>query len=507
MSENRDQPAAAGTQGTAPVPAFDPDATLSGPIVPDDPDATVSGPLAEILKKDDADPEITIKPLPKADDPDATYSGPLFDPDATVSSPGPRRRKNPFQPKALPEALQANLAALGGLNPLVAFANPILSAVPQLRAAESHPDPARLKETLQDLVEAFEAGAGNAGTSDEVLEASVYALCCLADDAAASTAWGSDWEKSGLLKVMRDETGGGAEFFELLKAMQEKPAADADLLELLYICLALGFEGRYRGTEGGIEELGRIRAALHAMVTRHRPRPDALSTRWQGVPADFVPKAKAPKALVAPAAKPGWGRAGAAVAAMLVVLVGYFSLRQPAPGPVETKPVEVAASAPASATTSSTPAAAPVAVPASSLREALATQAKDGRVTLGESKGDGVIALRDDRQFPSGQVEPSPAARAVLESVGAALDPVPGNIVVRGYADGVPVRVDGAFASNQELSAARAAAAAKVLASKLARPQRVTSEGAAEADPIAPNDTEENRAKNRRVVILVGPKP
>ena len=59
-----------------------------------------------------------------------------------------------------------NLAALGGLNQLIAFANPILSAIPQIGVARSHPDPERLKETLQDLVEAFEAGAGKAGVSD-----------------------------------------------------------------------------------------------------------------------------------------------------------------------------------------------------------------------------------------------------------------------------------------------------------------------------------------------------
>src|SRR4051812_10292788 len=103
-------------------------------------DATISGPLEKPMPqglarlKDsplgDADPEITISPAPRAIDPDATFSEPLteFDPDATVSNPGGgRRRSNPFAPKALPEALQANLAALGGLNPLVAFANPILS--------------------------------------------------------------------------------------------------------------------------------------------------------------------------------------------------------------------------------------------------------------------------------------------------------------------------------------------------------------------------------------------
>ena len=136
----------------------DPDATISGPLAPrDDPDATVTGPMAALMKLGDQDPEDTLKPQPRVDDPEDTFNGAFadFDPDATVSSPTVmRRRANPFAPKALPEELQANLAALGGLNPLIAYANPILSAVPQIRESLQHPAPELLMETLEDLVEA-----------------------------------------------------------------------------------------------------------------------------------------------------------------------------------------------------------------------------------------------------------------------------------------------------------------------------------------------------------------
>ena len=82
---------------------------------------------------------------------------------------------------------------------------------------------------------------------------------------------------------------------------------------------------------------------------------------------------------------------------------------------------------------------------------------------------------------------------------------MPGPIVVRGHTDNVPL-IPGVFASNQELSEARAASAARLLSAKLSQPQRVASEGLAEADPVAPNDSENNRAANRRVVIFLGPK-
>ena len=488
MSENRTPPASPEPPGVAAAPGYDPDATITGPLVAggagaavpatrvDDPDATVSGPLAEVLQKEDADPEITLQPQPRKIDPDATFSGPLFDPDATVTSPAARRRSNPFKPKALPEALQANLAALGGLNPLVAFANPILSAIPQLRVAHNHPDPARLKETLEDLVEAFEAGAGNAGTPDAVLEAAVYTLCCLADDAAASTTWGRTWEKDGLLQKMRGETTGGTAFFDLVKSKAEKPEGNADLLELMYICLALGFEGRYRGVEGGREALGTVRTGLHVLVTRRRPRPQQFSERWKGVPAETVPVGIQPSRARAtkPAGRFG-GIAGAAVAVLLGVFVGIKMLRPPAPEPSgvagTTSPTTSSKTSPA---TSPAPAAAPVsaATPHKLLERALSAELKGGLVALKEEGGRSVVFLRDEQQFASGQVEPAPAAKAVIENIGVALKAVPGPVLVRGYADGMPVK-PGTFASNLELSAARARVVAGVLSAGIGEPQRV----------------------------------
>lgn len=494
----------------------DPDATVSGPLVRvDDPDATISGPIAAppqggapvsatmatLMKMGDLDPEDTLKPQPRADDPEATFNGVFaeFDPDATLSGPSAaRRRANPFAPKALPEALQANLAALGGLNPLIAFANPILSAVPQIRAAQKHPAPTTLLETLEDLIEAFEAGATNAGTPDAIVEASIYSLCCMADDAAAATTWGRGWEKEGLLQKLRGESTGGEEFFSLLAEVSQQPQANADLLELMYVCLALGFEGRYRGAEGGRAELARIRADLHALVSRHRPPPaGGLSARWQATKPGTLPKK--PKAARAPAGAFPWRLVAGAVAAGAVLFAVYKGFEKP-----RTAVDAPVAGAVAPAVVPEPPAPAPSLH--KRLEQALGGAASDNLFTLSEVAGRSVVSLRAPGQFSSGQVDPVPEARAAIEKLAVALESVPGPILVRGYADATPVHST-VFASNRELSAARAQAAARVLAGKLSDPKRLATEGAAEADPVAPNDTDQNRAKNRRVVFILGPKP
>ena len=87
----------------------------------------------------------------------------------------------------------------------------------------------------------------------------------------------------------------------------------------------------------------------------------------------------------------------------------------------------------------------------------------------------------------------------MIARIAKALDRAPGAIVVIGYADATPAQAR----TNDEISLTRARAVAGLLSRAIADPSRVRVEGHGEAEPIAPNDTEANRAKNRRVVIEV----
>ncbi|MEW6690901.1 MAG: type IVB secretion system protein IcmH/DotU, partial [Pseudomonadota bacterium] len=258
---------------------FDPDATVRQPTaaITTDPEDTVRGPVF--------DPDATVNPAARAT---------LEDPEATIRipSPGKRAKKNPFAPHALPESLQANLAALGGVNPLIALANPLLGAVPQIRRALKHPDPARLRERLREQIEALETAAMSADIPDKANYVAVYALCALLDESAASTPWGRDWIENGLLRELRDATDGGEGFFRQLESLEADPDGNADLIELFYVCMALGFEGRYRGAADGRHELERLRGRVYALVSRRRPRPrDGLSERWRSA---LAPQPAAP---------------------------------------------------------------------------------------------------------------------------------------------------------------------------------------------------------------------
>jgi type VI secretion system protein ImpK len=94
----------------------------------------------------------------------------------------------------------------------------------------------------------------------------------------------------------------------------------------------------------------------------------------------------------------------------------------------------------------------------------------------------------------------------VLARVADALNAVDGNVLVSGFSDDQPIR-SVRFPSNWQLSQARADAVKKMIATRLARPERLRAEGRGDADPLVPNDSAANRARNRRVevTLLVAP--
>jgi type VI secretion system protein ImpK len=516
-----------------------------------DPDATVAQPMAAL------DPDATVsQPMP-ALDPEATVTQAVFDPDATVNpaerlsldadaaprmpTPG-KARNNPFAPRSRPETLLANLSSLGGLNPLIAMANPILGAVPQIRRTLKHPDPAMLLAGLRDQLESLQTSAMSAEIPDATAQAAVYALCALLDESAASTPWGQSWAENGLLKEVRGESGGGEGFFTLLErtAAEQSPENEdkADLLELLYICLALGFEGRYRNAGGGRQALEQIAGGLYEVISRRRPRPlDGLSPRWRSATAEAAAapalemaarvsaqksaQAAAPvhAAGSAAAAQPSllsrvprraaWSALAAFVGAVIVFyLLALRLLEDETTAALASRPGTQAkatqAAAPAPVTTTP-PATAPGAAPVSPGAGAILAQALEGEpVAITEDAGRVAIALRSDRQFASGSTLPAARLRPLIRKIAAALDRTTGPIVITGHADASPTR-SARFASNAELSAARARSVARLMVPALRDPKRLSAEGKGETEPLATGDTAADRARNRRATITLNP--
>jgi chemotaxis protein MotB len=126
-------------------------------------------------------------------------------------------------------------------------------------------------------------------------------------------------------------------------------------------------------------------------------------------------------------------------------------------------------------------------------------------VTVTQTDQGVVITIADSMVFESGQAVIRTEALPVLEGLAEVLSVNTSvkEVLVQGHTDNVPIR-SALFPSNWELSAVRAVMVTRVL-TELYRfqPERVSAVGYAEFKPVTDNLTPENRAKNRRVEILV----
>jgi chemotaxis protein MotB len=112
--------------------------------------------------------------------------------------------------------------------------------------------------------------------------------------------------------------------------------------------------------------------------------------------------------------------------------------------------------------------------------------------------------------FRPGAAVLRPESRDTLEQIVAVLQTLPGYLFrIEGHTDDVPISGGGRdrWPTNWELSAARAAAVVRYLQERRIPPEQLVASGYAFYRPLAPNDTPEGRAQNRRVEITVLPLP
>ncbi len=114
-----------------------------------------------------------------------------------------------------------------------------------------------------------------------------------------------------------------------------------------------------------------------------------------------------------------------------------------------------------------------------------------------------IIRIREKGSFISGSAEMSPSYKDVMREVRSVLALKKGKIEVQGHTDDIPIKTS-RFRSNWELSSSRAVSVAHELMMDGDIPERrFEVAGFSDTVPLAPNNSPENRARNRRVEILV----
>lgn len=419
-----------------------------------------------------------------------------------------------------------------GLNPLVDAASSLLSLLATFPKAPTLTDPMGLRARLELQMRNFGSNTRQARATAETLKDASYCLCTAIDEAVLRTPWGgaSDWRKLSLLSELHGDAWGGDKFFDILQARMRDPGPNIDLLELLYICLALGFQGKYALFDDGHKSLERIAGELYDLIRRQRGEQERdLSPHWRNEEAARV-------ALEHPL--PLWVLAAVAASLLLAIYIGFrffladqsgpaldrlgaFGRDKPAPVIVKAEPARTPAKQIPTAQSPEESRSEPLVPPepseavnlAGQLGAFLQPEIDERLVSVLDSPTQVTIRITGSGLFAPGSDQLAPAYVATFQRIRTAIaehqQDIPGDLIVVGHTDNVPLKRSLRFQDNYDLSRARAESVARILAedkritSKIEKDGRGPSEPVSGGDPATGNDTQEKRDKNRRVEILI----
>jgi type VI secretion system protein ImpK len=434
--------------------------------------------------------------------------GPFDDNDRTVIRPMPGgKRSNPpaFQTPAFnpppsvspsfnPSATVALPTTEFQENPMVAAALSMLSLASRLRQSAVYPAVDELRQRLSAEVSGFENHLLQSGISADHTRMASYSLCSFLDEIILNTPWGaqSNWGHQSLLISFHKEAWGGEKFFDILNVLVKQPAQNLALIELSYLFLSLGFEGKFRVLTNGLSELEKYRLELYQLIQRVKGDYEReLSPRWQGLH-------DVRNALVRYV--PLWVVGAVLGVALILAFIGFVLALNARSDQLFTEifdlakqPVEIAQAA----------------MPAPLIKPSVPARHERFKQILANEIAADMVEVVDDRllrvrnSFASASDQLKPAFEPMLQKIADEL--VAGNdrLLVTGHSDNVPIR-SARFPSNWHLSTARAKSVSDDLLKMAPALQgKIRSEGRADTESLVPNDTPEHRAINRRVDLLI----
>jgi type VI secretion system protein ImpK len=445
----------------------------------------------------DDDNRTVIRPVPGRRRP---QSG-----EPTGKAPGepPPPRQDAPAPRSAAMAEGTENISIGG-DALTAAAAPLLQLMARLRNTANPPDSGDLRERTVRQIKIFEQETRDKGVPLEQLRPAHYALCASLDDVVLNTPWGSsgNWSERSLVSTFHQEVRSGERFFDVLRQMCDNPGKFLPVIKLMYLCMSLGFIGQYRLSRRGVGDINRIREETYALIVRQQKTADPdLAPHTKGVYAPYRP---------ARIRVPLWVAASAGLG-IVAGLFFWFSISlnaasdgiyarlrdaQPTQMPTITRtPIVEAKPAP-------TPLPPPEPTSLDKLRTFLKPEIDQGLVEVLGTPAQPLVRITGRGVFASGSATVQPSFKPLLDRIGLALKEESGTVKVIGYTDDQPIRTI-AFPSNAQLSTARAQAASAIIATSIGDPSRLSAEGRADADPIAPNATPEGRERNRRIEVVL----
>lgn len=187
-------------------------------------------------------------------------------------------------------------------NDLIAFAGPVFDLILRLKAGIVQPSN-DLRPKIASLLDDFERRGERYRFSSKIIQVSKFALASFVDETMLSSNFNlkEEWEKNPLQLEYFGEHLAGNKFFEKLAAMLKQVDVTADAVEIYYVCMLLGFKGRYAVYEKD-RLLSIMQETANALVRAGKIRPVELSPHWLANDQPEPPK---------PRKMPTWAKIGA----------------------------------------------------------------------------------------------------------------------------------------------------------------------------------------------------
>lgn len=411
---------------------------------------------------------------------------------------------------AFQDALRGTGLEVGNAsNPVIAAASDILILLGRLRTGIVEMSAIPLRDHVLRAMADFVDKCQQANVPAEDIDVARYALAATADD-VVQTIPGNDpqyWQQFSMAAELLGDRSAGIGFFTRLEQVMAYASQRKHVLELMLTCLSLGFEGRYRAEPNGTVTLTRIRKEVYQRFRSIENRPDEdLSHKW--LPVILGGRRRQ-------SAMPLWMVASVAAGMVLALFatLSYLLSADARAASNEIIGLHLNATAPVIEVgdfdgdgDEDEVVVAYEAAPTGQLERIqgrLSKEIESGVMTVQE-EGDFIsIRLGSGLRFGSGSADLVEDYTALMARISEVLNEEPGDVLIEGHSDNVPMSGSGRYKTNEDLSEARAQTVSDLLASDLETPDRLSVVGVGPAKPLDAANTAEARAKNRRVEVLL----
>ena len=389
-------------------------------------------------------------------------------------------------------------------NIFIAESISIIFLATQIRSILVYKNVGGLFQRVVGEIQTFENSVIEKGVTEADSRIAKLFLCALIDEAVLNTPWGhqSDWKHENLSNYFFKQAHLGGIFYQETDKLKLKHQfrEKLELLKLAYVCLSLGFQGKYRLMSDGHRQVAEARDEIYQMIRNAIDEPDRnLSEYWQG------------RSVKNPLIRyiPLWVVAAGACLFLLVSFAGFLyfisrsasvTLAQNTAPPIPIEEISIPEEKTVQSATIPSDSD-PISDTVGHFRKLFESEIEQNLVEVLDGSP---LILRMSNTFLSGKDEIKKEFHGVFTKLAREIKDDDSRINIFGHTDNQPIRFSIKFPDNYTLSVARAKSAAEILLeSEPTLKDRVHFEGKSDWMPVVPNDSEANRAINRRIDIHI----